>query len=244
MKIHTSHFQKGSRGGFTLLELVLAMIISGILITMIMKQADATIKSTRLTVDTQTEQINRDAFFTLMQRHFQRLPGDARMELTFTDRGDQYLSDMTFQDVPTSFSWGGTPISAEAMRITTVPLRDGQLEVELQYYEEAILDTDDEFAEDGIDPVARITLLTGVRLFEWRVLRGTSKTFPVDWSDESVGLYEWEANTLPTQVELNVAFGLNGEVIRRVFWIPKKQNPQQTTRATGGQNQQTAPPVQ
>ena len=229
MKIHDSYPQRGSRGGFTLFELVLAMIISGLLVTAIMRLADATIKSTRTTVDKQTEQITRDAFFTLLKRHFEELPGNARMELTFTEQGEQYLSDMTFQNVPTSFSWGGTSISAEAMRITTVPLRDGQLEIELQYYDEPILDSDETVAERGIEPIAKITLLTGVSIFEWRVLTGASKTFPVDWEDENVGLFEWERNTLPTQVELRVSFGLNGQIIRRVFWIPKRRNPQQTT---------------
>jgi len=215
------------RRGFTLLELILAMIISGILIVAIMKLADATIKSTRLTVDSQTEQITRDAFFTLLRRHFEGLPGNARMELTYRDNGTQYLSDMTFQNVPTSFNWGGTPISAEAMRITTIPLRDGQIEIELQYFDQAILDSEESLAERGIEPIARIVLLSGIRLCEWRVLNGRAKTFPVDWDDETVGMHEWEQNILPTQVELNIAFGLNGEVIRRVFWIPKKLNPRQ-----------------
>ncbi|MDA7864458.1 GspJ family type II secretion system protein [bacterium] len=232
MKVHSSHRKRGGRSGFTLLELVLAMVISGILIVAIMNLADATIKSTRLTVDRQTEQISQDAFFTLLKRHFESLPGDARMELSFTEGSQsKYLSDMTFQNVPTSFNWGGTPLSTEAMRITTVPLRDGQLDVELQYFDQQILDLDGELAEQGIEPIARITLLTGVSDCEWRVMRGRSKTYPVDWEDESIGMFEWDSNTLPTQVELKIRFGLNGEVIRRVFWIPKRQNPKQTTAA-------------
>jgi prepilin-type N-terminal cleavage/methylation domain-containing protein len=225
MKIHAAR----SPRGFTLLELVLAMIISGLLITSIMNLADATIKTTRLTVDRQNEQITQDAFFTLMRRHFERLPGNARMELTFNEQGEQYLSDMTFQNVPTSFNWGGTSLSSEAMRITTTPLRDGQLDIVLQYFDEAILDSEESLAERGIEPIASITLLNGVRLCEWRVLSGSGKTYPVDWTDPKVGLYEWETSRLPTQVELNIAFGQNGEVIRRVFWIPKRQNPKQTT---------------
>ena len=225
MKIHAAR----SPRGFTLLELVLAMIISGLLVTSIMNLADATIKTTRLTVDRQNEQITQDAFFNLMRRHFKKLPGNARMELTFNEQGEQYLSDMTFQNVPTSFNWGGTSLSSEAMRITTTPLRDGQLDIVLQYFDEPILDSEESLAERGIEPIASITLLNGVRLCEWRVLSGSGKTYPVDWTDPKVGLYEWDTARLPTQVELNIAFGQNGEVIRRVFWIPKRQNPQQTT---------------
>lgn len=219
--------------GFTLVELVLAMIISSLLITAIMTQADSTIKSTRYTVERQNQQITQNAFFTLMKEHFEELPGNCRMELTFTDQGQQYLSDMTFQNVPASFNWGGVPMSAEAMRMSTIPLRDGGLDIILEYYDEPILDSDESLAERGIEPIASITLLKDVRLCEWRVLDGRNS----EWD------YEWDIRgRMPTQVELNIAFGIKGDIIRRVFWIPKKANPatemQKLSAKRGQENQQ------
>lgn len=219
--------------GFTLVELVLAMIISSLLITAIMTQADATIKSTRYTIDRQNQQITQNAFFTLMKEHFEELPGNCRMELTFSDQGQQYLSDMTFQNVPVSFNWGGVPMSAEAMRISTIPLRDGGLDVVLEYFDEPILDSDESLAERGIEPIVSMTLLKDVRLCEWRVLDGRSS----EWD------YEWDiSGRMPTQVELNIAFGIKGDIIRRVFWIPTKENPVTVMRRLsakrGQENQQ------
>lgn len=214
MKILES--QSPTQRGFTLVEMVLAMVISAFLLGSIMMQADATTKNTRLLVDRQNEGITRNAFFTLMKRHFEELPGNCRVELTFTDRGQQYLSDMTFQNVPVSFNWGGIPMSAEAMRISTIPLRDGGLDIVLEYYDEPILDSDESLAQRGIEPIAVVTLLKDVLLCEWRVLDGRSN----EWD------YEWDIRgRMPTQVELNILFELNGDIIRRVFWIPTRANP-------------------
>lgn len=218
------------RKGFTLVELILAMIISSLLIAAIMTQADATIKSTRITVDRQNQQIVQSAYLTLMKDHFEGLPGNCRLELTFSDSGQQYLSDMTFQNVPAAFNWGGIAISAEAMRMSTLPLRDGSLDIVLEYYDEPILDSDESLAERGIEPIATITLLQNVHLCEWRVLDGRSS----EWD------YEWDIRgRLPTQVELNIMFDPNGDLIRRVFWIPTKANPTtEMRRLQTNQNQQ------
>lgn len=218
------------RKGFTLVELILAMIISSLLIAAIMTQADATIKSTRITVDRQNQQIVQSAYLTLMKDHFEGLPGNCRLELTFSDSGQQYLSDMTFQNVPAAFNWGGIAISAEAMRMSTLPLRDGSLDIVLEYYDEPILDSDESLAERGIEPIATITLLQNVHLCEWRVLDGRSS----EWD------YEWDIRgRLPTQVELNIMFDPNGDLIRRVFWIPTKANPTtEMRRLQTSQNQQ------
>ena len=79
------------RKGFTLVELVLAMLIMGLLMYSIFGLADATVKSTRAMVDHQTEEITRDAFFTMMKRHFEELPGNCRMDLA-ADLGDRTVS--------------------------------------------------------------------------------------------------------------------------------------------------------
>ena len=124
-------------------------------------------------------------------------------------------------------------MSAEAMRMTTIPLRDGSLDVVLEYYDEPILDSDESLAERGIEPIAAITLLQNVHLCEWRVLDGRSS----EWD------YEWDIRgRLPTQVELNIMFDPNGDLIRRVFWIPTKANPTtEMRRLQTNQNQQQRP---
>ncbi|MBR01331.1 MAG: hypothetical protein CMO60_10815 [Verrucomicrobiales bacterium] len=227
-----------SRNGFTLVELVLSMVIMGLLMGSIFKLADATVKSTRAMVDHQSEEITRDAFFTLMKRHFEELPGNCRMDLLPTSESEPFLSELTFQNAPVSFNWGGIPMSAEAMRIITVKDLDG-LDIVIEYFDEPILDTDETLAERGIEPIASVVLLEGLSRFEWNVLDGRNLNVERDeWP------YEWEVrNRLPTFIELTAQFGENGEVIRRMFWCPTKVSPvtrmrqlQNSARSSAQQN--------
>ncbi len=202
------------------------MVIMALLMTSIFKLADATVKSTRAMVDHQSEEITRDAFFSMMKRHFEGLPGNCRMDLLPTSETEPFLSELTFQNAPVSFNWGGIPMSAEAMRIVTVKDLDG-LDIVLEYFDEPILDTDEEFAESGIEPIASVVLLEGLTRFEWNVLDGRNLNVERDeWP------YEWEVrNRLPTFIELTAQFGANGEVIRRMFWCPTKVSPVTRMRA-------------
>jgi len=227
-----------SRSGFTLVELVLAMVLMGLLMGSIFKLADATVKSTRAMVDHQSEEITRDAFFTMMRRHFEELPGNCRMDLKQLSETEPFLSELTFQNAPVSFNWGGVPMSAEAMRIVTVKDLDG-LDIVIEYFDEPILDTDESLAERGIEPIASVRLLEGLSEFDWSVFDGRSPNIERDdWP------HEWEVrNRLPTLIELKAQFGANGESIRRVFWCPSKTSPktrmdqlQRTARSAAQQN--------
>ncbi len=217
---------KKTATGFTLLEVVLALAIAGFMLRAVFVMADMTIRTTSTLVEVQSSSVTRDAFFNLMKRHFTSLPGNSRMELTFQeDSRGRYLSDMTFQDVPTSFNWGGRTLATEAMRISTRPDVEGTLEIVLSYYDERILDNGGELAEQDIEPIAEIVLLENVVFFEWKVANARNLRFPFDWKDQQLTSWEWESrNQRPAQVELQVKFGDSEEVIRRVFWIPTKRN--------------------
>lgn len=209
------------RAGFTLLEVIIALGIAGTMLTTIFLMADSTIRSTSSLVETQNAEITQDAFLRMLDRHFKELPGDCRMELTSSQSGPggRYLSTMTFQNAPVSFSWGGRTLAAEALTIETRPTPEGDLDIVLAYYEDRILDTDGEEADRDPEPIAEIALLKNVHLFEWRLFDSR------DW------VWEWERPTQrPVQVELIVQFDGYGEQVRRVFWWPKKVNPTQFMR--------------
>lgn len=206
-----------TRAGFTLLELVLAIGILGLLMGTIFRLASGTIQATSAVIDRQNEEITLDAFFSLMKRHFEGLPGNCEMKLRSEEVGTGiYTSEMTFQNTPTAFNWGGVAISAEATVIAIERGEGGLFNIVLHYYDEQILDDEEDSAERDVDPVASITLISGLGYVDWQVLDGRT----MEWA------YEWDlAGRLPMQVELRMAMGLNGEEIRRIFWIPPKQNP-------------------
>ena len=211
--------------GFTLLELVIALMLIAILVGMVFATARSSLMLGNNVVKTQNEEMLHQAFFDLLENRISRLPGNTRMELTVSDAGSHYLSELTLQNVPLSFTWGGGERTAKAVRLSTVKRRSGYLDIVLSYYENEIIEEDSSetagggFASTAIpeEPFAEIVLLSDVAYFEWRVLDGRTMEYQYDWD---------LPGRLPLQMELTCAFGANGEEIRQVFWIPPRQNPE------------------
>jgi prepilin-type N-terminal cleavage/methylation domain-containing protein len=219
------------RNGFTLLELVLAMLVLALLVGMIFGSATANIELSNTVIKKQNEESAKNAFFTLLANRFGTLPGNTRMELAWQDAGNQYLSQLTLQNVPLAFTWGGTEKVAKAVQIATVQRRDSYLDIVLRYYEDEILeDSENLNADENAEPFAEVVLLEDIRGFEWRVLDGRTMEWQNDW--DLVG-------RLPLQLELRLAFGARGKWIREIFWITPKQDPEvmmrQLQQQQGGQ---------
>ena len=230
--------------GFTLLELVIAMGLLALLVGMVFTTARTSLALGNTIVQTQNEEMLHQAFFELLNRRFTSLPGNARFDLQVQDSGAHYISDLTLQNVPLSFSWGGQTRIAKAVQLSTVKRRSGFLDIVLKYYENEILQDSTAAAKStagDAKPFAEIVLLSDVRYFEWRTLDGRS----MEWQ------FDWEAQgRLPLQIELTMAIGATGEEIRQIFWVPPKQNPevlmrqmQQGGTPNGGENG-GVPPIQ
>jgi len=222
--------------GFTLFELVLAMGLLAILVGMVFSTARTSLALGNTIVKSQNEEMLHQAFFELLSQRFSALPGNTRMELTVEDSSTHYLSDLTLQNVPLSFTWGGEGKTAKAVQLSTVKRRSGFLDIVLRYYEHEILKgSDSDPAKRLADekPFAEIVLLSDVAYFEWRVLDGRSMEWGYDWEIEG---------RLPLQLELTVAIGAKGEEMRQVFWLPPKQNPELMIRQMLESGAQAPPP--
>ena len=204
-------------GGYLLLEMVLALGVSSMVVVSVFALASGALSLSEAIADEGRDQIERETFLGFMERNLEMMPGNAVIDLKAEDGGSHYTSVMTFQNVPTSFGWAGQVISAEAVQLSTVLRRDGDLDVVLRYYEEPLLDDSDSTADVLADPVAEITLLRDVWRFEWKVLDGRT----MEWD------YEWDIRgRMPLQLELNVVFQRNGDEVVHYFWIPPKTNPE------------------
>ena len=218
--------------GFTLLELVIAIGLMAMLVGMVFGTARTSLALGNTIVKTQNEEMLHQAFFELLSHRFSSLPGNARFDLKVEGSGSHYISDLTLQNVPLSFTWGGQPRIAKAVQLSTVKRRSGYLDIVLRYYENEVLeDSASSFKTSaGADkPMAEIILLTDVAFFEWRVLDGRSMEWQYDWDLQG---------RLPLQIELIIAIGAKGEEIRQIFWVPPKQSPEVLMRslasASGG----------
>ena len=225
------------RQGFTLLELVLALLLIGLLVGLVFATARAALLLGNTVIRTQNEEMLKQAFFELLDKRFSNLPGNAQLNITVTESSAHYLSDLTLENAPTSFSWGGEERTAKAIQLSTIKRRSGYLDIVLRYFENEIIDpnsgseTGPGFSSSAIpeEPFAEITLLTDIRLFEWQLLNPRTMEYQYDWE---------QPGQLPLQLELICAFGAEGDPIRQVFWIPPKQNPEILMRQlTQGLNQ-------
>ncbi|MEO5713866.1 MAG: type II secretion system protein GspJ [Luteolibacter sp.] len=212
--------------GFTLLELVIALALLSMLVGMVFGTAKTALSLGNTIVETQNEEMLHQAFFELLSQRFSALPGNTRLDLKVQDSGSHYISDLTLQNVPLSFTWGGQPRIAKAIQLSTVKRRSGYLDIVLRYYENEILEgSASTFKTSAGDekPMAEIVLLEDVAYFEWRVLDGRSMEWQYDWDIQG---------RLPLQMELTMAIGAKGQEIRQVFWIPLKGNPEVLIRQT------------
>jgi len=216
---------KSRQSGFTLLELVMAMLLLTILIGMVFGIARTSLALGNTVVKSQNAEMLHQAFFELLAKRFSALPGDTRFDLQVQGTGGQYLSDLTLQNVPLGFTWGGQPRIAKAVQLSTVRRRSGFLSIVLRYYEDEILEgsASVQGGKSTLDnkPFAEVELISDVAFFEWRVLDGTSMEWQYDWDIQG---------RLPLQLELTLAFGAQGEEMRQIFWIPPKQNPEVVLR--------------
>jgi Type II secretion system (T2SS), protein J/Prokaryotic N-terminal methylation motif len=205
--------------GFTLFELVLAMGLLTILVGMVFGTARTSLALGNSIVKSQNEEMLHQAFFELLHQRLSDMPGNARFDLKVTDSGSHYLSDLTLEKVPLSFTWGGQARIAKSVQLSTVKRRSGYLDIVLRYYDEELIANSNSTVKKLTQPkpFAEIVLLEDVAYFEWRVLDGRSMEWKYDWDLDG---------RQPLQVELTLAIGANGEEIRQVFWIPAKQNPE------------------
>ena len=210
----------------------MAMALMAMLVGMVFGTARTSLALGNTIVETQNEEMLHQAFFELLGRRLSTLPGNTRFDLKVSDSGSHYISDLTLQNVPLSFTWGGAARIAKAVQISTVKKRSGYLDIVLRYYENEILENSAAPADTSAkakEPFAEIVLLTDVAFFEWRVLDGRSMEWQYDWDQQG---------RTPLQVELTLAIGAKGEEIRQIFWIAPKANPEVRLRTIMQQSQQ------
>ena len=225
-KYRNNGFKK--KNGFTMIEVVIALGLMAALVLMCGRLASANMQLASGIGIQQKENTIRESFFDLLKMQFSNLPGNARMKLVFNQGSKPYLYSLILQNVPTSFTWGGTESVAKAIEIATVKQRDGLVRVVMRYYENEIISDEEKVADDAEKPFAEITLMEDLRFFEWRVMDSRQGS---EWDDE------WDlSGRMPLKLELVTAQGAYGDEMRQIFWIVPKLSPQQVIRnMSGGQ---------
>ncbi len=210
------------RRGFTLLEIVIAIGLMGLLIGTVFRVAQSSIQLSQAVVEEQNVTMERNAFFNLLKSHFEQMPGNTVMRLEHYESRDRNLFTLTFQNVPMSFNWGEVPMTAEAVQLATVEQRDGFIDVVLRFYDVEVLQDTDSMGDEDAEPVAEITLIEDMWLFDCEV---------IDSADMGVPLSIWDNNDkLPIQVKFYCRFRPSSDIVQQTFWVVPKQNPETMMR--------------
>jgi len=231
MKLNQPIYQNNSKG-FSLLEMVVALGLMGMLIGVVFRVASTAMQLSQTVVEEQNVTMERNAFFNLLKNHFEQLPGNAVIHLesipSHSGNVRRDLFTLTFQKVPMSFNWGETSMTAEAVELSTVEQRDGFIDVVLRFYDEEILDSSAPSGKKDIQPVAEITLVEDLWMCDCEVV--DAKTMEA--------LKEWDSKgKLPLQVKFYCRFEPSADIVQQTFWIVPKQNPEVVFRqAIQGKN--------
>ncbi|MDP0490464.1 MAG: hypothetical protein Q7Q71_05395 [Verrucomicrobiota bacterium JB023] len=202
--------------GYLLMEVVLAMGIAAAVLSGVFMIANGSLSLANTVVTEGRMDARREGFLNFFERNFEALPGNAEVELITRDTGARFIPTLTIQNAPTAFSFAGQTVSAKAIVLTTVPSPSGGVNVVLEYYEEALLDDQDNVAAVRPEPVGSIILYRDIWRFELRALDSRTMEWVSDWDIRG---------RLPLQFELNAVFDSDGEEIVHFFWIPPKTNP-------------------
>ena len=227
-----AHYQQQYRSrGFTLLEIVIALGLMGMLVGMIFRVARTSVQLSQMVVEEQKVTMERNAFFNLLKQQFENMPGNAILRLESSDSRNGNVSrsifSLTFQNVPMSFDWGETPMTAEAVELATVEQRDGFVDVILKFYDEEILQDSSGRRNNEVEPFAEITLLEDLWMCDCEVVDGNSMEQFTEWDND---------NKLPLQVKFYCRFEPTSDIMQQTFWVVPKQNPEVFFRQVMQQN--------
>lgn len=214
-----------------MLEVVIALGLVGMLAGTIFGVARSSMQLSRIVVDEQNTTMERKAFFNLLSHHFEKIPGNAVLHLESVNSGgggvSRNLFTLTMQNVPLSFNWGETPMTAEAIQLATIQQRDGFVDVVLRFYDEEILQDSDSTGNDDVEPVAEITLVEDLWMCDCEVVDGNTMEQFAEWDT---------SGKLPLQVKFYCRFEPTSDIVQQTFWIVPKQNPEVLFRQIMQQN--------
>ena len=142
---------------------------------------------------------------------------------SFDASSQRRLFTLTFQNVPMSFNWGETPMTAESLQLATVEQRDGFIDVVLRFYDVKILDDSTSVGDDEAKPVAEIVLIEDLWACDCEVVAVKGRTLEqtIDWDNDG---------KLPLQVKFYCRFEPSADIEQQTFWVVPKQNPEVAMR--------------
>ncbi|WP_269724120.1 PulJ/GspJ family protein [Verrucomicrobium spinosum] len=223
---------RASAGGFTLLEMIMALTLLALLSGMVFGIVRVSVRTAVDTRQIQQENDEVNRYVALCRHMFQNLPVTAILSLKVTETATPPIQELTISGAPEAFSYGYSPMSYKDTILGIRPDYAATESAETNpqgtrlYYlglsREDIIPTQvgqsagvTRAAGDGLaapDDQGRywMPLLSGVVSLNWRFYK----------QDEDVWEEEWEDTDLPPLVEMNLLLKDRTLPLRAVFALP------------------------
>lgn len=199
-------------GGFTLFEVILAMMILGLLSGAVYTITSAALESSKATIAEQTGMRRLEAFVRVTRDSFFNLPADAKVFLRMgKSPSGAPIPELVFSE--TTGTFGVASLGSGSLILAARPMADGTRTFSILRVPADVQGNDyDRLMAEG----AWIPLLPGVERVEWAFWRQG------EWVEE------WpEGSERPAAVRLRFeSIDLPGSVLDLQFWIPPLAPPQ------------------
>jgi prepilin-type N-terminal cleavage/methylation domain-containing protein len=226
-----SHRRPAASSGFTLIEVVLALAITGMLLAGVFAVAQSATSMADEVATSQERAMVGHSFTGLLRRTFEQVPGNAKVELKLTSGGSSgaVQSDVVFRDYPLAFAWAGVEAGAKTVIFRTQPDARGTLAARVLYLTEEQAEAYDDNRLRDDESVVGLTLVDGVRFCQWYFWDDRTEEWVEEWDPQKY------ANRRPTLVNLYLKFSSADSVGENItFWIPTMANPSSFASGTAG----------
>lgn len=179
-QVRTGGSRCSAPGGYLLLEVLLALAILTIVVVLVFRIIQTTVRVTTDVQYLQSEQEHADGLYELLRKHFDSMPKTAE----FQTRRLRNTLELVFLEAPFHFSW--TP-SGPQFGSTVIAARrqpDGRYTLGVVQEPE---DASVSYAVSGEPANAKwVPIVSGLRECNWRFFDGRTREWKTDWKDTGV----------------------------------------------------------
>ncbi len=212
--------RRASAGGFTLIEVVLALALAGLVFAGTYAIANAASSMSQEITTSQEKAMRVHSFTDLLRRNFEQMPGNTTIELQPRNGAGRraVVTEIIMRDYPLAFSWAGVTAGAKTTIFRVEVDDNGALGARVLYLNE---DQAEEFDNGRLNEegVPSIYLIDGMKYCQWNFWDDRTEEWVDTWDKQKYNTRR------PTLVNLYLQFtdGTSGENV--VFWIPTMANP-------------------
>lgn len=203
----TKRNNRSRSAGFTLLEMVLAMVLLALLSGALFKLVQASFEATASLQQNQTEDENIYAFIDLCRNTFSTLPARASIHTAVDQSDGNALPQLIIDNAP-AFSWGDNEYVNGTTILSARPQSDGFFSLSETHQAASTTANQNPLLNQDWLP-----LLTGLRQISWRFFDSRSQTWQDDWSDTGFHPAVIQVNIVPSSSTSTNAITAN-------FWLP------------------------